>query len=311
MNASRALAVEADETTLQITSADGAMVFDLLSGDITSWTAGGREVIATAPRLGFWKPLVDNHQQEMDDLWTPNHIEIMQTSTRSVSWHEADGVVVVEVDQRIAPPVLDFGMHARLVWRITAEGRADVSVTGTPYGGYDDIVPRIGLSFEVPGANRAVEWYGRGPGENYPDSAAANTVGRWASDVDAMFTPYVVPQDCANRGDVRWVTLVSPHGDGLLVTRPDGAEETPFAFSAWPYTSLDIDAARHRTDLVTRDNVTVNINDAVLGLGSNSWGSEVLDAYRVRFEAFNFAFSLRPMAAGTLTSTAASTTKEK
>ncbi len=305
-----AITTEADDTTLRITTRNGNMVFDLLTGDITSWTSGGRPVIAASPRLGFWKPLVDNHQQECDDLWTPNHIEIMQTSCRSVTWREDDGTVVVEMEQRIAPPVLDFGMHAKLMWRITPDGRADVSVSGTPYGGYDDIVPRIGLSFEVPGTSRAVEWYGRGPGENYPDSAAANTVGRWTSDVDAMFTPYVVPQDCANRGDVRWVALASAHGDGLLVTRPDDAQDTPFAFSAWPYTSDDIDAARHRTDLVTRETVTVNINEAVLGLGSNSWGSEVLDAYRVRFEAFNFAFSLRPLTAGTLTSTAASTTKE-
>ncbi|RMB62436.1 glycoside hydrolase family 2 TIM barrel-domain containing protein [Tessaracoccus antarcticus] len=304
------LEVRAELTTLRLATAGSELVFDLLSGDITSWVAGGRPVLVSPPRLGFWKPLVDNHQQECDDLWTPNHIEIMQTSTRSVTWRADDGDVVVEVTQRIAPPVLDFGMHATLTWRFTPDGRADVRVSGTPYGSYDDIIPRIGLSFEVPRATRAVEWYGRGPGENYPDSAAANTVGRWSSDVDAMFTPYVVPQDCANRGDVRWVALTSPHGDGLLVTRPDNSEGVPFAFSAWPHTAADIDAARHRTDLVVRDTVTVNINDAVLGLGSNSWGSEVLDAYRVRFEAFDFAFSLRPLAAGNLTATAASITKE-
>ena len=41
--------------------------------------------------------------------------------------------------------------------------------------------------------------------------------------------------------------------------------------------------------------MTVNINDKILGLGSNSWGSEVLDSYRVRFEKFSFALSLRPL----------------
>lgn len=301
---------EADDTTLRVRTAAGELTFDLLSGDLTSWVVGGRALIAAPPRLGFWKPLVDNHQQECDELWTPNHIEIMQTSTRAVGWRPDGDSVVVEVEQRIAPPVLDFGMLATLRWTIAADGRVDVSVAGTPYGGYRDIVPRIGLSFEVPGTMRAVEWYGRGPGENYPDSAAANTVGRWRSDVDAMFTPYVVPQDCANRGDVRWLALTDRHGDGLVVTRPGDATADPFAFSAWPHTCGDIDAARHRTDLVARGNVTVNINDRVLGLGSNSWGSEVLDAYRVRFEAFEFAFSLRPLAAGTLATTVRPTSKE-
>lgn len=250
-------------------------------------------MIAAPPRIGFWKPLIDNHSQENDELWHPRHLQVMQSSTREVTWSESDGAVVVRVRVRIAPPTLDFGMHVTLVWTVSGDGRVGVAVHGTPYGGYRDIIPRIGLSLEVPGSRRAVEWFGRGPGENYPDSAAATTIGRWASDVDAMFTPYVVPQDCANRGDVRWVAFTSPSGSGLLVAAPRGEE--PFAFSAWPYTCADIDAARHRTDLTPRETVTVNLNHRVLGLGSNSWGSEVLDAYRVRFEDFRFALTLQPV----------------
>ena len=45
----------------------------------------------------------------------------------------------------------------------------------------------------------------------------------------------------------------------------------------------------------------MNINDKILGLGSNSWGSEVLDSYRIRFERFGFEFSLRPLASADLT----------
>src|SRR5690606_8520075 len=131
-----------------------------------------------------------------------------------------------------------------------------------------------------------------GPGENYPDSKAANTIGFWKSTVDEMETPYVYPQDYGNRGDVRWMTITDDAGLGLHVSRP--AEQPPFHFSAWNYTSDDIDAAQHRTDLVRRDTVTLNLNDQVMGLGSNSWGSEVLDSYRTRFEAFDFEFTLRP-----------------
>ena len=41
--------------------------------------------------------------------------------------------------------------------------------------------------------------------------------------------------------------------------------------------------------------MTVNVNHRVLGLGSNSWGSEVLEAYRTRFEDFAFSFDLIPL----------------
>lgn len=103
-----------------------------------------------------------------------------------------------------------------------------------------------------------------------------------------MFTPYVLPQDCANRGDVRWVEFRSSDGAGLRVGRDQG--EPPFHFSAWQYTCAQIDRSRHVNELEPSGSVTVNLNHEVLGLGSNSWGSEVLDAYRVRFEPFSFSF---------------------
>ena len=115
-----------------------------------------------------------------------------------------------------------------------------------------------------------------------------------------MFTPYVMPQDCANREGTRWVALRSSHGDGLVVTRPSNAASNPFSFSAWPYSCEAIDNAKHVYDLVKGDTVTVNINDQLLGLGSNSWGSEVLDSYRTRFESFSFEVSLRPLTSADL-----------
>lgn len=288
------------EGAIIITTAAGMVVFDTHTGQISSWKAAGREVLASGIKLGFWHPLVDNHQQEFDSIWESNFLNVMQTSTRSVTWERVGDAVAVAVEQRIAPPVHAFGMRTKLVYTVLPSGRIELAASGTPYGDYSDIIPRIGISFELPGHDRNVEWYGRGPGENYPDSVKANVIGCYRTTVDDMFTPYVFPQDCANREDVRWVALRSSHGDGLLVTRTGDAAASPFSFSAWPYTCEDIDDARHVTDLVKRDTVTVNINDQLLGLGSNSWGSEVLDSYRIRFEEFSFNLSLRPIASADL-----------
>ena len=295
-----ALAVEETEREIRIESLTGRIVFSKVDGSIAGWTASGRPVVAKGPWVGFWHPLVDNHAQEYDSLWKDNFIDVMQTSTRSVVWERTGEAVVVTVTQRIAPPVRAFGMRVELVYTVLPSGRVDLKVSGEPYGDYSDIIPRIGISLEVPGCDRAVEWYGHGPGENYPDSLKANPVGHYRTTVDDMFTPYVMPQDCANREGVRWVALRSSHGDGLLVTRPHDAASDPFSFSAWPYTCEDIDTAKHAFDLHPRDTVTVNINDRVLGLGSNSWGSEVLDSYRIRFERFSFEVSLRPLTSADL-----------
>lgn len=287
------LAVAAAHDRLTLTSPTDRWQVDLLTGQLTAWHHRDQPVLASGPRVGLWKPLIDNHAPEHEALWRPRHLHALQTATREVTWRREAGDVVVRVTQLLGPPGLGWGVDLELDYRFTPTGLT-LGVAGRPRGDYPPLVPRIGLTCELPGQLRDVEWYGRGPGENYPDSATANLIGQWRATVDDMFTPYVVPQDCGNRGEVRWMRL-SGAGRALTVAPSRGGR--PLAFSAWPYRAADIDAARHRCDLVARDTITLNLNDAVLGLGSNSWGSEVLDSYRVRLAPFAFSYDLRAGAA--------------
>lgn len=291
----RPLAVTEAEHTLTVSAASSTWTFDTLTGRLLTWRGAGRDLVARSPKLQMWKPLIDNHQQEHDALWHPRHLQIMQESTRGIRIEHGEGRVTIVVDTTLAPPVLDFGMRATYRWDLFDDGTARLTMSGTPYGDYRDIVPKIGVDLGMPVDCDQVEFYGRGPGENYSDSQASQVVGRYETTVADMFTPYVVPQDCANHQDVRWVMHKDRHGRGLVFS----AEETPLNWSAWPYTCAQIDAARHVTDLVPDpEAVTVNIDHAVLGLGSNSWGSEVLDTYRVRFEEFSYSFLMAPLNAG-------------
>ncbi len=111
-------------------------------------------------------------------------------------------------------------------------------------------------------------YYGRGPGENYADSQQANIIDIWRSTVDAMFENYPFPQNNGNRQHVRWTALTNRHGNGLLVV-----PQRPINFSAWHYTQENIHAAQHCNELQRSDDITLNLDHQLLGLGSNSWGS--------------------------------------
>ena len=65
--------------------------------------------------------------------------------------------------------------------------------------------------------------------------------------------------------------------------------------SAWRYTSENIFAAQHCNALQRSDDITLNLDHQLLGLGSNSWGSEVLDSWRVWFTSFSYGFTLLPV----------------
>ena len=106
------------------------------------------------------------------------------------------------------------------------------------------------------------------------------------SSATGVTTP-VRPTENANRTDVRWVALTDARGAGLLAS---GAEN----FSAHWFTTMDLENARHTTDLVKRDFITLNLDHAHNGIGSASCGPGPWPQYLLRPEEFRFAVRLRP-----------------
>ncbi|MFO6483988.1 hypothetical protein ACLBR5_07050 [Escherichia coli] len=67
--------------------------------------------------------------------------------------------------------------------------------------------------------------------------------------------------------------------------------QRPINFSAWRYTQENIHAAQHCNELQRSDDITLNLDHQLLGLGP-TWGSEVLDSWRVWFRDFSYGFNV-------------------
>ncbi|MBL4830081.1 MAG: beta-galactosidase subunit alpha [Aliivibrio sp.] len=280
-----------DEQRLQwVISGDGFVIrFSKLDGKLTSWKVCSEEIIASSPKLSFFKPMIDNHKQEYEGLWHPVHLQIMQEHFRSLEVTVEQDHVIVHTHSIIAPPVFDFGMRCHYQYHISNTGEIKVGLSGQRYGDYPHVIPTIGLDIGIAKQFDQVEYYGRGPDENYQDSKQSNLIDRYKTNVAQMFENYPFPQNNGNRQEVRWTSLVNQHGQGLLV-KP----EQLINFSAWHYTNQNIHQAQHTNELEPSGFITLNLDHQVMGLGSNSWGSEVLDSYRVYMEAFDYAFTLIP-----------------
>ena len=251
-------------------------VFDAL-GRLTS--LGGIDV--EGPRLDLWRAPTDNDllgwNGSVAEPWRKAGLHRLRHKLLDLT--EEDGRTVART--RVAPAATDLAMAAVYRWSFEG-GRAWVSVEVTPEGDWVGPIPRLGLRMSVPKTLDQVSWFGLGPGEAYPDSRAAARVGRYRASVSDMQTPYVHPQENGSRADVRWASL-SGGGQGLKIL---GAPH--FAFTVRPWTSEDLDAAKHPTDLVERDRLYVNLDAALQGLGTASCGPGVLPEHRLLAAATSF-----------------------
>ena len=169
-------------------------------------------------------------------------------------------------------------------------------------------VPRIGVRFRIPHVMNRVEYFGRGPVENYVDRNAGSMVGRYKTSVEEMYVNYVRPQENGHRTDTRWVSFTNTVGRGLLVL----AEKT-IGFNALQNTVEDFDSEEsshpyqwrnrspkevagkneaeaknvlrrmtHVNDITPRDFVEVCIDMKQQGVaGYDSWGAKVQPGYTI------------------------------
>ncbi len=265
------------------------LVFDLLYGRIHSFSFAGQPLLQRGPTLDFWRPPTDNDRPIAPD-WQQAGFPLLQERVDQVRWQADPDARHVDllVRTRVAPPVWAWGFSCEYRYRITADGTVHLEVSGEPHQHTPVLLPRIGLTAELPRTLDRVAWYGRGPGETYSDSRQAGRVGLFRSTVDQMYTPYVRPQEYGNRSDTRWVTLTNGRGTGLLV-----AGRPRFDFAARRFRVQDIAAALHTVDLVDAGAVILSIDHAQHGIGTASCGPGPLEPYELRAAAFRFGASLR------------------
>ena len=229
------------------------------------------DLVVDGPRLDLWRAPTDNdrgmHGVSLDPSW--REMGLHRLRHRLVSFGTEGEATVVVVHTSSAASDAAFTTTYR--WTMS-EGLALVAEF-VPTGGWLVPLPRLGLRLTVPRTLTDVEWFGLGPGESYADSRAGVRYGRWRSSVADLQTPYVFPQENGNRADVSWATLTGS-GPSLHIS---GA----FDLTVRPWTSEDLDAAAHPTDLVERDVLTVNLDVGQNGLGTASCGPGVLPSHQL------------------------------
>ncbi len=139
-----------------------------------------------------------------------------------------------------------------------------------------DDLPRMGTTFMLAPNLAAIEWFGPGPHESYPDRRSGAVVGRWRSSADEQFVPYVVPQEHGGHVGTRWVRFGPAGGTRLAVTG-----HTPFSFTASHFTAADLTEATTTAQLHRRAEVSVHVDHLVRGLGTGSCGPDTLPQYLV------------------------------
>ena len=157
---------------------------------------------------------------------------------------------------------------------------------------------RYGMQLQMPASFSKLEYYGRGPEENYIDRHSSSFIGKYEANVKDEYYPYVRPQESGNHTDIRYFSIFNPTtGKGITF---EGY--APMECSAIPYLVEDLDAGiekehawgQHSGDLVEKGLVQLHIQQRQFGLGCiDSWGSSPMEKYRMHYQYRCFSFVIK------------------
>ena len=155
---------------------------------------------------------------------------------------------------------------------------------------------RFGMTMNMAVEFDQLEYYGRGPVENYSDRNSSQFLGVYKSSVADQYYPYIRPQENGNKTDVRWWRVTNADGLGL-----EFYSDAPLSMSSLNYTTADLDEGPqkhnvHAGDLTPRPYTVVHIDKAQYGLACvNSWGATPLEQYKLHYGDYSYSFVIAPL----------------
>ncbi len=284
-----------DNGTFTLTGKNFAAVFDNEAGLLTSYIYKSREIIKNGPEAAYWRAPVDN------DIGAGFNHKLRQ-------WRDAyhDGkllnAICIKNDNGSYTVIFKKALlagDAIQEQKITvyADGTMKVDNHFTAIKGDYPLLLRMGNNLELSKEYINIEFYGRGPWENYWDRKTASLIGVYKQSVDSQYFNYARPQESGNKTDVRWVSFTNEKGAGLRFIYAD----TLLSFSALPYSLNDLDPEEnkkqyHSGELIKRNKIYLHMDMQQTGVqGIDSWGSSPLKKYRIPFADHQYSYWIKPI----------------
>lgn len=272
-------------------------VFNRERGTLTSLAYHGKSVLASnenaGPQLQLFRATTDNDRgfgNWLAEIWQTAGLQQLETLTSEFKVERISpsaARVLATTEARLPQGKMTVAAE----WVVRGSGILSLRYRLSPEGEVPPL-PRAGIVMHLDARLQQLEWFGRGPHENYPDRKQSADVGRWQCSVSQAATPYPRPQETGSHQDVSWVSLCDADRHGVIVL----ASESPMSFSALPYTSEQLASEKKWINLAPRDDVVLSLDIAQCGLGNSSCGPGVLREYALLPEAMQQSIVIAPLA---------------
>ena len=293
-NSDNAIKISQNKKTLDLFGEGFKISFNKENGRLTEINYGNENIILQGIKPNFWRAPIDNDY----GFLMPFKLKVWKQASKKQNFESIKIKNLkrqgVEVKTNYYMP--DVKAFVDITYSIKINGRINIKTSLSEISEKLPVLPLFGTNFIINKSYDNVEWYGRGPHENYQDRKTSSLVGIYNYKVSEMYFPYIRPQENGNRTDTRWLSLTNSEGNGIIIESSNF-----FEFSSHHQYNDDFDGGNrksqtHTYDILKRPIVNLNINYKQMGVGGDdSWGKEPHDEYKIKPGNLSFNYSISPI----------------
>ena len=267
-------------------------MFSINTGRLEWYEYQGKTILAGPVLPNMWRAPTDNDKY-IALLWKQAGLDNLQHRVADMTYQQiGSNVFRLTANTVHAPYSKDVPLRMTSQYTLYGDGSIRFHFDFMPNASLP-YLPRLGVTMELEGDMDNLKWYGRGPHENYPDKKLAAHIGLYSGKVADQHEEYVRPQENGAKCDVSWAMLHDSRGLGVLF-----AGLPAFSFNVHDYSDMDLTLAEHTYELEQQETITLDIDYAQGGLGSNSCGPGPLEQYQLKPEPATLEFVMRPAVNG-------------
>lgn len=267
--------VKEDKNQITLENNGFEISFDKQNGEILYWKYADCEVISNKKGSPHYN---NNRWIENDRHGDSISGDIASSCEINLNKEHTKAEVKITTTNEKCPYTIEYTIYSN--------NTIDMKLTLTPI--VKDL-RRLGIGMIFSKDFEEIDYYAKGPWENYNDRKEASFIGRYSSTVSEMFTPYAHPQSCGNRQEMREITLYKKHSNkGIKIEA-----NQPIAFSMLHFDDKDfIKEKLHPWEMVERNEVYTHFDYIQRGLGNGSCGPQTIEKYQVPSSG-TYSFTLR------------------
>jgi beta-galactosidase len=283
------LTMNQDLQFIKVLGSGFSVAFDRKSGEMKQLKKGDSDLLTPggSPKVHLWRAAHRN-----DDMWAYNTWEKYGLTDLKYSLVGLKSQIVDKSNIRVIATVKaegreGFSVYHTASYLIRGDGTIKVD-NDLKFVGLKINLARIGVRMLFNKDLQHVEYFGRGPYENYSDRKSSADVGLYGLEVDNQYE-YEKPMERANHEEVRWVELSAKKAPSLRIK----ADENLMQFSALPHTDEQMFPVEYKIDLPPSQATVFCLSTKTMGVGSASCGPRPLDQFQVWSNNTRFTYTLQ------------------